>query len=61
MAASSPLQQLLDCRISAWYSRFACVTFRTVVLPLPQPVADWLVADGLHLPEGNQAVRGVPE
>ena len=50
------LQELLDCRISAWYPQFARVTFKTALLPLPQPVLDWLVSDGLHLPADSQAV-----
>jgi len=50
------VQELLDCMISRWYAVFQRVTFKTVLLPLPQPVLDWLVADGLHLPEDSQAV-----
>ena len=53
------VQQLLDCMVSSWYPRFARATFKTVLVPLPQPVLDWLVADGLHLPEDTQAVGGI--
>lgn len=49
-------QQLLDCQISRWYPQFQRVTFRTVLVPLPQPVLDWLVSDGLHLAPDTQAV-----
>ncbi|EFN57174.1 hypothetical protein CHLNCDRAFT_21599, partial [Chlorella variabilis] len=49
------VQELLDCMISSWYPRFQRVTFKTVILPLPQPVLDWLVSDGLHLPPDSQA------
>lgn len=51
------VQQLLDCMISSWYPNFQRTTFKTVILPLPQPVLDWLVSDGLHLPDDSQAVR----
>lgn len=54
------LQQLLDCRIGSWYPQFARVTFKTVLLPLPQPVVDWLVSDGLHLAPDTQAVSCDP-
>lgn len=50
------VQELMDCMISNWYPRFAKVSFKTVILPLPQPVLDWLVSDGLRLPADNQAV-----
>ena len=53
----SGVQELLDCQIANWYPRFQRVTFKTVILPLPQPVLDWLVSDGLHLPADSQAVR----
>lgn len=51
------VQQLLDCMISRWYPNFQRATFKTVILPLPQPVLDWLVSDGLHLPDDSEAVR----
>ena len=53
----SSVEQLLDCAVSAWYPRFQRVAFKTVIVPLPQPVVDWLVSDGLHLPDDSQAVR----
>ena len=56
MASPGGVQELLACQISAWYPAFARVTFKTVVLPLPAAVADWLVADGLHLAPDSQAV-----
>ncbi|KAL4425346.1 hypothetical protein ABPG75_009362 [Micractinium tetrahymenae] len=49
------VQQLLDCMISSWYPTFQRATFKTVILPLPQPILDWLVSDGLHLPDDSQA------
>ena len=52
----SGVQELLDCQIANWYPRFQRVTFKTAILPLPQPVLDWLVSDGLHLPADSQAV-----
>ena len=52
----SGVQELLDCQIANWYPRFQRVTFKTVILPLPQPVLHWLVSDGLHLPADSQAV-----
>lgn len=57
MASSGGVQELLACQISSWYPAFARVTFKTAILPLPPPVADWLVSDGLHLAPDSQAVR----
>lgn len=51
------VQQLLECMISNWYPSFQRATFKTVILPLPKSVLDWLVSDGLHLPDDSQAVR----
>lgn len=50
-------QALLDCMIQSWYATFKDVTFRSVLLPLPQEFLDWLVSDGLYLPEDSEAVR----
>jgi hypothetical protein len=50
------VQELVDCMISNWYSRFQRATFRTILIPLPQPVVDWLVSDGLHMPADSEAV-----
>lgn len=54
------VQQLLDCMISSWYPQFERVTFKTALLPLPPPVLEWLVSDGLQLPEDSQAVSAEP-
>ena len=51
------VQALVDCMIGNWYPTFSRVTFKTVILPLPQPVLDWLVSDGLHVEADTQAVR----
>jgi hypothetical protein len=52
----SGVHELLDCQIANWYPRFQRVTLKTVILPLPQPVLDWLVGDVLHVPADSQAV-----
>lgn len=54
-------QALLDCAIQSWYEAFKAVTFRSVLLPLPQEFLDWLVSDGLYLPEDSEAVRRASE
>lgn len=54
-----PLQEeLAACAITAWYPHFRHVTFKTVLLELPQEFLDFLVADGVHLHEDSEAVRG---
>ena len=49
--------QVLECSFERWYHRFESVTFRSQVLPLPQDFVDYLVQDGVYLPEQNLAVR----
>ncbi len=56
MASSGGVRDLLAFQISSWYPAFARVTFKTVILPLPPAVTDWLVSDGLHLAPDSQAV-----
>jgi hypothetical protein len=39
------------CSIAYWYPIFSDITFRTILLPLSDAVADWLVQDGITLPD----------
>ena len=56
MASQALPDDLACCRVSAWLPLFRGVTFKTVLLPLPQEFVDFLVADGVHLAEDSEAV-----
>ena len=56
MAASEHQAALAACAISSWYPAFRHVTFKTVLIDLPQDFLDYLVADGVHLAEDSEAV-----
>ena len=43
------------CSIAAWYPRYAEHTFRTEIIPVSTAIADWLVQDGITLPDVDSA------
>ena len=43
------------CSIASWYPLFAEHTFRTEIIPVPAAIADWLVEDGIVLPDVDSA------
>jgi len=58
--------EVLACQISSWYPTFSklppqnalqrkSVIFRTVIIDLPDDFKDFLLADGVQLPEGTKA------
>lgn len=44
------------CQFAAWYPSFREVAFRSVIIPLPPAFVEYLVQDGVFLPEGSDAV-----
>lgn len=52
--SASALPQYL-CSMSAWYPHFSECTFRTEIIPVSQSIADWLVQDGIMLPDVDGA------
>lgn len=51
--------QILACQFSAWYPNFSDVAFRSKIIPLPSSFLEFLLQDGVFLPEGSQAVSSV--
>ena len=51
------VEHILSCSVEAWYPRFKTFSFRSRIVPLPKSFVDYLVQDGIYLPEGNSAVR----
>ncbi|XP_045441716.1 cell division cycle protein 123 homolog isoform X3 [Pipistrellus kuhlii] len=47
-------EQVLHCQFSAWYSLFRSVTIKSVILPLPQNVKDYLLDDGTLVVSGRE-------
>ncbi|XP_007905820.1 cell division cycle protein 123 homolog [Callorhinchus milii] len=53
--------QVLRCQFSAWYRLFSKLTIRSVILPLPQNVIDYLMDDGTLVVSGrNEAPSHCP-
>ncbi|XP_051817388.1 cell division cycle protein 123 homolog isoform X3 [Antechinus flavipes] len=46
-------EQVLHCQFSAWYPLFRSLTIKSVILPLPQNVKDYLLDDGTLVVSGR--------
>ncbi|XP_043570091.1 cell division cycle protein 123 homolog isoform X1 [Chiloscyllium plagiosum] len=46
-------EQVVSCQLSAWYPLFKKLTIRSVILPLPQNVIDYLLDDGTLVISGR--------
>lgn len=49
-------EQVLNCSFDRWHPTFQAVAFRAQVVPLPKEFVEYLVEDGVYLPENNAAV-----
>ncbi|XP_048356050.1 cell division cycle protein 123 homolog isoform X2 [Sphaerodactylus townsendi] len=47
-------EQVLNCQFSNWYPHFKSQTIRSIVLPLPQNVKDYLLDDGTLVVSGRE-------
>ena len=47
---------ILNCQITSWYSSFERVTYRTRLIELPHAFVEYLLQDGVYLPEESAAV-----
>ncbi|XP_015685057.1 cell division cycle protein 123 homolog [Protobothrops mucrosquamatus] len=47
-------EQILNCQFSSWYPRFKRQTIRSVILPIPQNVKDYLLDDGTLVVSGRE-------
>lgn len=48
---------ILNCQIGSWYRSFEQVTYRTRLIELPDSFVEYLLQDGVFLPEQSAAVR----
>lgn len=48
--------ELIACSISSWLPHFERNTFPTILIPLPDDFIEWLLEDGVMLPESSIAV-----
>ena len=48
---------ILNCQIGSWYRGFEQVTYRTRLIELPDTFVEYLLQDGVFLPEQSAAVR----
>jgi len=56
----STAHHVLNCSFAQWYPIFKSVSFRSQVVKLPKDFVDYLVQDGVYLPDSNGAVRLSP-
>ncbi|XP_062990326.1 translation initiation factor eIF2 assembly protein [Elgaria multicarinata webbii] len=47
-------EQVLNCQFSLWYPHFKSQTIRSIILPLPQNVKDYLLDDGTLVVSGRE-------
>ncbi|ETE63176.1 hypothetical protein L345_11064, partial [Ophiophagus hannah] len=52
-------EQILNCQFSSWYPRFKRQTIRSVILPIPQNVKDYLLDDGTLVVSGRNSLSFV--
>lgn len=50
-------EQVLNCSFDRWHPAFQAVSFRSQLVPLPKEFVEYLIEDGVYLPENNAAVR----
>ncbi|CAG5121478.1 unnamed protein product [Candidula unifasciata] len=48
------ISDVLNCSFAAWYGTFQRVTFKSIVIPLPEDFVRYLHTDGIVLPDGSQ-------
>ncbi|BFZ08505.1 hypothetical protein BsWGS_11544 [Bradybaena similaris] len=48
------ISNVLNCSFAAWYDTFRRVTFKSIVVPLPENFINYLHTDGLVLPESSR-------
>ena len=49
-------EQVLNCSVDRWHPAFQAVSFRSRFVPLPKEFVEYLIEDGVYLPEHNAAV-----
>lgn len=49
-------EQVLNCSFDRWHPAFQAVAFRAQLVPLSKEFVEYLVEDGVYLPENNSAV-----
>lgn len=56
----STAHHVLNCSFAKWYPTFKSISFRSQVVTLPKGFVDYLVQDGVYLPDSSSAVRSSP-
>ncbi|OCT89215.1 hypothetical protein XELAEV_18017833mg [Xenopus laevis] len=51
-------EQVLNCQFSQWYPRFKKFSIRSVIIPLPENVKDYLLDDGTLVVSGREESPG---
>ncbi|XP_018409222.1 PREDICTED: cell division cycle protein 123 homolog isoform X1 [Nanorana parkeri] len=51
-------EQVVNCQFSAWYPKFKRLSIRSVIIPLPENVKDYLLDDGTLVVSGREDFAG---
>ncbi|XP_040199329.1 cell division cycle protein 123 homolog isoform X1 [Rana temporaria] len=51
-------EQVVNCQFSVWYPRFKRLSIRSVIIPLPENVKDYLLDDGTLVVSGREDSAG---
>ncbi|XP_063301525.1 translation initiation factor eIF2 assembly protein [Pelobates fuscus] len=54
-------EQVVNCQFSEWYPRFKKLTIRSIVIPLPENVKDYLLDDGTLVVSGREDTSTCPQ
>ncbi|KAA6426686.1 MAG: cell division cycle protein [Trebouxia sp. A1-2] len=59
----STAHHVLNCSFAKWYPTFKSISFRSQVVTLPKGFVDYLVQDGVYLPDSSSALpkRSAPD
>ena len=56
MSGGMEASEVLACQFSRWYPAYRHLTYRSIVMDLPQAFVDYLLEDGIYVPSGSEAV-----
>lgn len=51
-------EQVVNCQFSVWYPRFKRLSIRSIIIPLPENVKDYLLDDGTLVVSGREESAG---
>lgn len=52
-----PTRAIIECAVPSWFPRYQHLAHGMRVIPVEQDVVEWLISDGISVPEDSDAVR----